>query len=288
LVEQTDPYAELPPVLRAFAVDLAEAMRRDEHADIAPVSTGATVARRLHRSVVRGRSFRTPLVVAAALVGVSGGVGGLALAGEFDGTAISPQAVVNGGSVQVAPTTTTSQTGDLSILRRSRTAADALPASVDLNTPGDPISGNGANPALSRRAVGISPGAAWLVPGDGVICFVAQFPIAGGGETCQPDATVNEGRMMLAGIVAPQPGLAGVAGVVPDGVSTVTVTSTDGTTTSVPVHENVYMAELRGGFSVSFTGPTGTVTVGSYVPPTASNTSETPQSAPAPTSATGG
>ncbi|MGA3361331.1 MAG: hypothetical protein ABSD82_04810 [Solirubrobacteraceae bacterium] len=105
---------------------------------------------------------------------------------------------------------------------------------------------------------------------------MARFPVAGGGETCQPDATVSEGRMMAVGGNESAPGLSGVAGVVPDGVNTVTITPSNGPAQTVPVHDNVYMAELGGGFSVSFTGPDGPVTVGEYQPPTSAGTVAAP------------
>jgi hypothetical protein len=60
------------------------------------------------------------------------------------------------------------------------------------------------------------------------------------------------------------PDLLGIAGLVPDGVDTVTVTAPDGSTQLVPVHENVYLAEIHsqpGNFSVSFTAPNGPVTL---------------------------
>jgi hypothetical protein len=223
----------------------------------------------------RRRKLGRPLAVALALVCASGSVGGLALAGTFNDTPISPQAWVNGQRVQPEPAITADQSADLAILRRPRVASDALPGSPSSWT-NDPADGSsGADPALSRSAQGLPAGAAWLIPGDGMICFDARFPIAGGGGTCQDDATVDTGRVLIFGFNQSAPNLLGVAGIVPDGVGTVTVTAPDGTTQSVTVHENVYLAEIPlqpGTFSVAFNGPNGPVTLSNPTPATSVRT----------------
>jgi hypothetical protein len=212
----------------------------------------------------QGRRLSRPLVVALVFLSASGSIGGLALAGTFAGTAISPQAWVDGQRVQPETAITAAQSADLAILRRPRVATDTLPGSPSSWTD-DPADGSsGANPALSRSAQGLPAGAAWLIPGDGMICFDARFPIPGGGGTCQDNATVNAGRMMIFGSNQLAPDMLGIAGVVPDGVDSVTVTAPDGSTQSIPIHENVYLAEIHsqpGTFSVSFTGPNGPVTL---------------------------
>ena len=166
---------------------------------------------------------------------------------------------------------TPDQTADLEILRRPRVASDELPASLVPSFTDNPQAGSGANPSLSRRAQGFDNGSAWVIPGDGMICFAARTSVTAlGGEGCGSDASVNAGRMMVVGANAASPGLFGVAGIVPDGVNTVTITPTDGSPESVAVHENVYMADVRGAFSVSFDGPSGPVAVGTFAPPAAS------------------
>jgi hypothetical protein len=231
------------------------------------------------RLLPRGRRFSRSLVVALVFVSASGSLGGLALAGTFGGTAISPQAWVNGQRVQPEPAATADQSADLAILRRPRVASDALPGSPSSWT-NDPADGSsGANPALSRSAQGLPAGAAWLIPGDGMICFDARFPIAGGGGTCQDDATVDTGRVLIFGYNQSAPNLLGLAGIVPDGVGTVTVTAPDGTTQSVTVHENVYLAEIPlqpGTFSVAFNGPNGPVTLSNHIPFAAPNATPSP------------
>ena len=122
-----------------------------------------------------------------------------------------------------------------------------------------------------------------LIPGDGMICFDAHFPVAGGGGTCQPDATVNAGQVLISGFNDTAPNLQGIAGIVPDGVTTVTITAANEPAQSLSVYENVYMTEIAlGSFTVSFNGPNGPVTLGAN-PPNPVNTNTSPANgAPAP------
>jgi hypothetical protein len=124
-----------------------------------------------------------------------------------------------------------------------------------------PLASSGADLALSRQVQGLAVGSAWLVPGDGSICFVFTDEPVGGGETCQPDTVVTEGQLVMTSGGDAVPGTTLVAGVVPDGVSQVTLSLANGGTVSVPVAENVYIAtETQSVTSVTFTGPDGPVT----------------------------
>ncbi|MGA2470546.1 MAG: hypothetical protein ABSG64_07640 [Solirubrobacteraceae bacterium] len=204
-----------------------------------------------------GRWLRRPLVIVIVLVGASGSLGGLALAGTFSGGTISPQAWIDGQRVVPETTMTPDQTADLEILRRPRVASDALPAADVENLTNSPVAANGPNFDLSRQAQGFTTGAAYLIPGNGMICFVAQ-----GGGTCQPDAIVNTGQVLMTGGSVQAPGMTSVAGIVPDGVTQVTLNIDGGGTVITPVHENVYMTSISGGLaSVTFQGPNGPVTV---------------------------
>jgi hypothetical protein len=244
------------------------------HDELVRVATSPQprIAPRLHRAPRPRRRYRSrlwlrrPLILAIVLVGASASAGALALAGTFDGGTISPQAWVAGQRVQPEATIPPDQASDLAILRRPRVAADALSEAQASELTNSPEAAYGPNPSLSRSAQGLSAGAAWLIPGNGSICFEAQLPVAGGG-TCQSDATVDAGHMMIVGGNGATPGVYGVGGVVPDGVSAVTITPAHGTSESVAVHENVYIAEVRGDFSVSFNGPDGPVTVGTSTGP---------------------
>ena len=211
------------------------------------------------------RWSRPRLFVAVALIGVSGAAGGIAIADSLSTTAINPQAWVDGQRVAPEGTIAPDQTANLEILRRPRVASDALPpGDIQLFTD-SPAAANGASITLSRRAQGITNGAAWLIPGDGTICFVYDNPPAGGGGTCQPDASLTGGGRfpVETGGSMEAPGLTSVAGVVPDGVTQVTLNTSGGTTVAVPVHENVYLATIHGGLtSVTYAGINGPVTLG--------------------------
>ena len=249
----------MPDVLDRIGDQLIAAEHALHTAAVSSEARAPSLRRRL-RSVARRH-----LVVVAVLVGASGSATGLALAGTFSGTSENPQAWVDGQRVQPEAVMTPDQTADLGILRRPRVASDALPSDeVQLFTD-SPAAANGPNIAMSRSAQGLGDGAsAWLVPGNGMICFAYDNPGASGGGTCQPDTLVNEGRMLLFGGYTSAHPIESVAGVVPDGVASVTLNTTSGDTITVPVHENVYIAALTGVFaSMTFQGADGPVTVGS-------------------------
>ena len=226
------------------------------------------------------RWLRRPLVVAIGVIGASGAMGGLALAGTFSSTTISPQAWVDGQRVMPEQAPTPEQTASLAILRRPRVAVDALPAYYSQVLTNTPAAGQGANVALARRAYGFSNGAAgWVIPAnDGAICLVAanaqalreisepttehiHVPGANDDVQCEAAATVITGWPLAYGSDGTTPGMNFTAGIVPDGVSQVSVGVTDGTITTFPVHDNVWMGEVPGQpDSEHFNGPSGPVT----------------------------
>jgi hypothetical protein len=226
-------------------------------------------------------------LVAIALLCVSGTVGGLALAGTFGGQRISPQQWVDGQRVRPAVAITPAQSADLGILRRPRVASDALLPWDAFSVTHTPMAANGVNPSLSRRAVGFASGAAWVIAGNGTICLIAdnaqglamaseqlapgsttpkniaRIPGADGATGCTTDSSAAKGWSAGTGGTRESPGMIFTAGIVPDGVAAVTVSVTGRGSLSLPVHENVYMAEIHGWpSSVSFTGPAGPVTIG--------------------------
>jgi hypothetical protein len=218
------------------------------------------------------------VVAGIVLTGALASIGGLAAAGTLSGGTISPAAWSTGERVQPEEAPTQDQTADLAILRRPQVSADALTPSEAADLTTTPLAAYGPNPALARRAQGFSAGAAWLIPANGNnICFEVQYPAAGGGTTCSSDADFSAGREMTIGFSDNAPTLLGVAGVVPDGVSTVTLTPATGPAQTLSVHENVYMAEVPiGNFSVAFTGPNGPVTINGTSPLTTPTPSSTP------------
>jgi hypothetical protein len=239
-----------------------------------------------------GRWLRRPLVVVIALVGVSGSLGGLALAGTLSGRALSPgiapgtigpQAWVDGQRV-TPETAVTPDQASLAILRQFPGAtADALPPYYVHTFTDSPAAANGVNVSLSRRAYGFSSGAAWVVPANGgVICLVADNaaaltmnmepenngtaapsyrpPGVEGDVSCQAVSTVATGWPLSYGFSSDHPGTTFTAGIVPDGVSQITIGVLDGTATTFAVHDNVWMGEIPGvPDSETFTGPNGPV-----------------------------
>jgi hypothetical protein len=255
-------------------------------------AVAATQRARFKRSALaRTRSGRR-LLVAIALLCVSGTVGGLALAGTFGGQRISPQQWVNGQRVRPAVAITPAQSAKLGILRRPRVASDALLPWDAFSATHTPMAANGVNPSLSRRAEGFASGAAWVIPGNGTICLIAvnvqglamaseqlapgsttPSPVArihgaDGATGCTTDSNAAKGWSAGTGGTHESPGMTFTAGIVPDDVTAVTVSLAGGGPLSLPVHENVYMAEVHGWpSSVSFTGPAGPVTIGNGLEP---------------------
>lgn len=101
---------------------------------------------------------------------------------------------------------------------------------------------------------------------EDTVCLLELPPDADGpGGQCTSSSVAAEGRSILTQERA-APGSDGVGtgggidimGIVPDGVARVTVTLIDGETTTLPVHGNVYAANMPVGTrSVSFSGPGG-------------------------------
>jgi len=239
----------------------------------------------LLRSALPHSRWRRQLLIGTALLCGPGAVGGLALAGTFSGRRITPQQWVDGQRVQPESAIPTAQAADLGILRRRREASDALPPSAVFSATHTPMAANGGNPSLSRRARGVVDGAAWIVPGNGVVCLIAsngqdlamarrkpassstptpttRTPGAGGAAGCTTDSRAAAGWSAGAGGTSESPGVAFTAGIVPDGVRDVAVSVAGGGLLPVAVHENVYMAEIHGWpSSITFVGRAGRVTI---------------------------
>jgi hypothetical protein len=252
------------------------------------------------RRLGHGRWARRPLVLAIILVGASGGVAGLALAGTFNGGTISPKAWTNGQRVQPAATITAQQSADLAILRRPHVASDALDPYDSWTLTDSPAGGaQGVNVSLSRRAQGFTSGAAWVIPAnDDIVCLVAEnaqalqmnsepgwspstpvarVPGASGVTSCTPVSAIYNDWSAGYASGRDTPGESFTGGIVPDGVSQVTVQTTGGTTVTLPVHENVWMGDVPGApTSVNYNVPIAPATTGTTTPPgTTSSTGAT-------------
>jgi hypothetical protein len=134
-------------------------------------------------------------------------------------------------------------TASFGIMRRPRTSAD----DISSHAIGGLSSASGANIVLARRAQGFRDGEAWVIPGTGNECLWAESTTAkNGGAVCDGDSTATTGGLMLEAETPSAPGRVFIAGLVPDGIASVTITLTDGSTRTSPVHENVYMKEITG------------------------------------------
>lgn len=216
-----------------------------------------------------------------------GTFGGLAVAGTFSGGTIGPQAWVDGQRVLPEATITPDQNSSLAVLSLAPSTSDALDPYDSQALTNSPAASDGANVALSRRVVGFSSGAAWVVPAnDGIVCLVAEnaealqmhsepgpwqqesrVPGANGATSCTAASAVGSGWSAGYSTTSDTPDLDFTAGFVPAGVDTVSVTTTSGSTIALPVYENVYMGEVPSTtVSVGFQGPSGLVTLSGVAP----------------------
>jgi hypothetical protein len=161
------------------------------------------------------RTLIRPIIalLAVASAGAAGAIGATSDASvqmAAPAGTVSPQAY-NAGTAAATPTQTVDGTdaATFSLLDRPLSASDAVPAIESGEVKGTPFVGSfGANLALSREATGFSTGGAWVVPGDGSVCLIADpsyspgvSSAAGlsGGATCQFDADAVSGQLTLTG-----------------------------------------------------------------------------------------
>jgi hypothetical protein len=144
------------------------------------------------------------------------------------------------------------------ILRRPLRAGDAFAA---VRPGSGPV---GANAALARTVrvpgAGLAGGAVSVVPANGWVCL--RIPIGGGGAGwwCQTLALAREGKLIIA-LRPPGPlrraGRQFLAGLAPDDVRSVSVTTTAGARLRVGVHSNVWSAVIDAPLSVAIALPVG-------------------------------
>jgi hypothetical protein len=95
-------------------------------------------------------------------------------------------------------------------------------------------------PAQARHVTLPNGSDAWVIPGAAGAClFVQSSPSQENGGACGSVASANAGTIML--VTSNQStGAKAVFGLVPDGSESVTLTDSEGSTTQVPVSDNVY------------------------------------------------
>jgi len=149
------------------------------------------------------------------------------------------------------------QAASFAILRREQVAGDQLPRGRrDAVDGGGMARRRGLNSALARRAA-TQIGDVWVVPGNGYVALLVD-----GGAVCTETGFVaRQGTVTWTS----QDGKGIVHGLVPDGVTEVTLFDSEDAPTSVLVTENVYGARLARYFrSLRFTGPAGKVELGPW------------------------
>jgi hypothetical protein len=148
------------------------------------------------------------------------------------------------------------------ILRRDRVATDSF---QPIRAGAGP---SGANPALARHAAlpsaRLSPLVVSVVPANGGVCLRILLAADLASWRCQPTALAASGALrVVLGPVGPSPkgtpptpspgGEDFVVGLVPDGVTTVTITAAHGLTRTVAVRSNVYGARVHAPRAITFT-----------------------------------
>jgi hypothetical protein len=155
------------------------------------------------------------------------------------------------------------QAENFAILRRAETDEDRLPGERQEGLRTGLVARQGLNPALARRAR-TSIGDVWIIPGNGNIALDV-----GGMSVADVEGAIARGMVTWTSTSSREQDI--VHGLVPDGVQEVTLTASNGATTTVAVKDNVYGAMLDGRFTaVSVTTPPDSDVKGfSLGPPTA-------------------
>jgi hypothetical protein len=203
-----------------------------------------------------GSSSRRSALIATLIAVVTVGAGAaLAMSGPATPRGLVPPVAKTTLATAVEPAARTS----FSLLRRAQGADDAIPAS----TPVALSQSSGANVALARRVKGDHGAEAWLIPGTGSLCLLAQLAADHiGGAACTTRAATSAGELVLQSASSHLPGAELVAGVVPDGVSSIMVNIANQPGITVPVHENVYLVLVHGAAtSLRAIGPAGPIQI---------------------------
>jgi hypothetical protein len=218
---------------------------------------------RKRRARLRGAAHARSRWLLAGIVLLLAGAGGAAIAG---GGRPNPEPAPPRAGAVLANGADARDLSAFAILRRPPAESDQIPAQSPVALSG----ASGANLGLARRAQGLGEGRAWVVPGNGTVCLIAEWPQRHtGGANCVPDAAALAGQLVGASGTASAPGIEFIAGLVPDGVGAVTLHLRGRAVTSAPVHEGVYMIALAGSASsITYAGPHGQVRIeGVGLPP---------------------
>jgi hypothetical protein len=205
------------------------------------------------RVVTTAGSRRSLALRAAAVLAVSAAASA-AVASLGNGS--RPLAPVLPGEITAVPE---SEAASFGILRAPHTAADEIRA---IRPGAGPL---GANPSLARTALrpterdGLAPRLVSVVPGRGAVCLRLLITNTESRWWCAGEAAADRGALTVAllpgGPVPLQRSRQFVVGLVPDGVSSVTIGSFHGRGHKVAVSRNVYAREVLAPASISFQLP---------------------------------
>jgi hypothetical protein len=185
-------------------------------------------------------SKRRMMISAAFVVACLGGAGAIAAADD-EGAAPAPVSEAAAAQSEPVATVPEEQAEQIDQLDRPRTSDDAMPAEwrEELTSGPDADEHWGANPYLSRRT---APGT-WILPGDGYVCAANATPGEGAlGFGCATPDDVDRGLLAPSDVDANGNGV--LTGVLPDGVTEVTLVNNDGSTRAVEVDRNTYRAAI--------------------------------------------
>jgi hypothetical protein len=185
-------------------------------------------------------SNRKMMLTGACVLACLGGGGAIAASGD-ESTDPAPVSEIDAAQAEPVATVPEEQADELAQLERPRNADDALPSEWRKELTEGPGADKhwGANPALARRTAPTT----WIVPGDGYVCVANTTPGEGDlGMGCATPEDVEKGLLAPATVDANGNGV--LTGVLPDGVTEVTLANQDGSTRTVPVERNTYRAAI--------------------------------------------
>lgn len=144
----------------------------------------------------------------------------------------------------------------ISTLERARKGIDALPGELrdELND----RAMFGMNPDLSRLSIGNATSSVYLVPARGHVC-AALTAAEGVGTICPSTGEIESGDAGPSTVVLARRDIA-IYGVVPDGVTSVSVQTGSADSTRIAVSGNAYYTVIPAGTplrTVSYAGPDG-------------------------------
>jgi hypothetical protein len=213
--------------------------------------------------------MRRPIMKGAALVAAVASLAGVAGASEALAPAAPAPPVPADPHVHGAQPITaadSAQVALLGVLRRAAQPGDAVPDGVRAHIAEALGPDVGASPSLARRALRTSLGEdLYVVPGRGWVCLASSV----GAASCTPTDRIAQG---YAAMLQRIPSGLRLGGLVPDGVSTVTIRGAAGETATVSTESNAWRADVAfEPASVAWTrsGEKAEVSVPVYAPPPA-------------------